>query len=205
MRTRGPILTLLSMVALAFALLAVNMTSGVEEATDANVRAAGTTTAPPAAPPPVASPAFPELASYAGRTSGRKAGEATVEIAIRNGAVTAYLCDGKKLESWLQGSVKGSAMTLRGKGTDELTGTLRDGTVSGAVSVGAARWQFTAARGQAPTAEKRAAKAAAATERNAIKPTAPPLNAPEPNAPEPAGPDAASTATTGATTWGAGQ
>jgi hypothetical protein len=200
MRTRGPILTLLSMVALAFALLAVNMTSGVEEATDANLRAAGTTTAPPAAPPPVASPAFPELASYAGRTSGRKAGEATVEIAIRNGAVTAYLCDGKKLESWLQGSVTGSSMTLRGKGTDELTGNLRDGAVSGAVSVGSARWQFTADRGPAPDAEKRAAKTAAATERNAIKPTAP-----QPDIPQPAGTDAASTATTGATTWGAGQ
>ena len=200
MRTRGPILTMLSMVALAFALLAVNMTSGVEEATDANLRAAGTTTAPPAAPPPVASPAFPELASYAGRTSGRKAGEATVEIAIRNGAVTAYLCDGKKLESWLQGSVKGSSMTLRGKGTDELTGTLRDGTVSGAVSVGGARWQFAADRGQAPAAEKRAAKVAAATERNAINRTAP-----QPETPQPTGTDAASTATTGATTWGAGQ
>jgi hypothetical protein len=171
MRTRGPILTLLAIVGLAFVLLAVDMTAGREEATDANVRAAGTTTAPPAAPPapvpteaapPQAAPDIPQQASYAGRTSGRKAGEASVEIAVRNGAVTAYLCDGKKFESWLKGNVTGSTMTLRGKGTDELTGTLRSGTLSGAVTVSGLRWQFTAVPGKAPTAEKRAAKAAAA-------------------------------------------
>jgi hypothetical protein len=172
MRTRGPILTLLAIVGLAFVLLVVNMTTGREAATDANIRAAGTTTAHPAAPPapepapaaapPQATPDIPQQASYAGRTSGRKAGEATVEIAIRDGAVTAYLCDGKKLESWLKGNVTGSTMTLRGKGTDELTGALRDGTLTGTVTVGGVQWQFTAEPGKAPKAEKRAAKAAAA-------------------------------------------
>jgi hypothetical protein len=174
MRTRGPILTLLAIVGLAFVLLAVNMNASGEEATDANARAAGTTTAPPAAPPPVApadsppavSSGFPRQASYAGRTAGRKPGEATVEIAIRNGAVTAYLCDGKKLESWLNGDVSGSSMTLRGKGTNELTATLRSGTVSGTVSVNGVQWQFNAEPGKAPTAEKRADKAASATTSN---------------------------------------
>jgi len=182
MRTRGPILTLLAVVGLAFVLLVVNMTTGREEATDANIRAAGTTTAPPAAPPapvppvaapPQAAPDIPQQASYAGRTSGRKAGEATVEIAIRNGAATAYLCDGKKLESWLKGNVTGSTMTLRGKGTDELTGTLQSGALTGTVALGGLQWQFSAEPGKAPTAEKRADKAAAVATRPAPADSAP--------------------------------
>ncbi|HEX4360787.1 MAG TPA: hypothetical protein VH141_24855 [Pseudonocardia sp.] len=190
MRTRGPILTLLAVVGVAFVLLAVNMTTGREEATDANVRAAGTTTAPPAVPPapeppvppvaapPQAAPDIPEQASYAGRTSGRKAGEATVEIAVRDGAVTAYLCDGKKLESWLKGNVTGSTLDLHGKGTDELTGTLRSGELTGTVSLSGVQWQFSAKPGKAPAAEKRAAKAAAAARAPA---------APAPAYPDPTG------------------
>jgi hypothetical protein len=221
MRTRGPILTLLAIVGLAFVLLAVNMTSSREEATDANVRAAGTTTAPPAAPPPVASvtappqaaPDFPQQASYAGRTSGRKAGEATVEIAIRNGAATAYLCDGKKLESWLQGDVSGSSMTLRGKGTNELTATLRSGTVSGTVALNGAQWQFSAEPGKAPTAEKRADKAASVTAPNPSR-SNPARSNPAPTNPSPtySAPTGYSdpysntaTSAAGEGAWGAGQ
>ncbi|HEV7788162.1 MAG TPA: hypothetical protein VGP05_04050 [Pseudonocardia sp.] len=209
MRTRGPILTLLAIVGLAFVLLAVNMNASREEATDANARAAGTTTAPAAAPPPADSPPavsppavssdFPRQASYAGRTSGRKAGEATVEIAIRNGAVTAYLCDGKKLESWLNGDVSGSSMTLRGKGTNELTATLRSGTVSGTVSVNGVQWQFNAEPGKAPTAEKRADKAASATAPNPARsnPAQPNPAQSGPTNPAPAGPSPKHPAPTG--------
>jgi hypothetical protein len=221
MRTRGPILTLLAIVGLAFVLLAVNMNASREEATDANARAAGTTTAPPAAPPPVApadpapadsppavSPGFPRQASYAGRTAGRKPGEATVEIAIRNGAVTAYLCDGKKLESWLNGDVSGSSMTLRGKGTNELTATLRSGTVSGTVSVNGVQWQFNAEPGKAPTAEKRADKAASATTSNPARsnpaqPNPAPTH-PSPKDPAPTGYSDTATSAAGAGTSGAG-
>jgi len=206
MRTRGPTLTLLAVATLAFVLLAVNMTSGPGATTDASVRAGGllgAATAPLAAPPPVPNAAFPVDISYAGRTSGRKAGEATVEIAIRNGTATAYLCDGKKLESWLEGPATGSSMTLRGKGTDELTAELEPGTqpgpvagpvagavvgaVVGAVTVGGARWRFTAEPGKAPTAAKRAAKTAAA----AAAPATPPATAPEPAIPQPATPQPA--------------
>jgi hypothetical protein len=226
MTTRGPILTLLAVVGLAFVLLAVNMTASREEATDANVRAAGTTSVPPAAPPPVAPAAsppvvssdFPRLASYAGRTSGRKAGEATVEIVIRNGAATAYLCDGKKLESWLEGDVSGSSMTLRGKGTNELTATLRSGTVSGTVSVNGVQWRFNAEPGRAATAEKRADKAASAAAPNPTRPSparpSPARPKPAPTDPSPTDPaptgysdpySSTATSTAGVGTSGAGQ
>ncbi|WP_445184550.1 hypothetical protein ACTXG6_40260 [Pseudonocardia sp. Cha107L01] len=226
MRTRGPILTLLAIVGLAFVLLAVNMNASREEATDANASAAGTTSVPPAVPPPVAPAApppaapppavssdFPRQASYAGRTSGRKAGEATVEIVIRNGAATAYLCDGKKLESWLNGDVSGSTMTLRGKGTNELTATLRSGTVSGTVSVSGVQWQFNAEPGKAPTAEKRADKAASVTAPNPAR-SAPAQSNPAPTDPSPKDPaptgysdpySVTATSAAGAGTSGAGQ
>jgi serine/threonine-protein kinase len=156
---------------------------------------------------------FPRQASYAGRTSGRKAGEATVEIVIRNGAATAYLCDGKKLESWLNGDVSGSSMTLRGKGTNELTATLRSGTVSGTVSVNGVQWQFNAEPGKAPTAEKRADKAASVTAPNPAR-SAPAQSNPTPADPSPKDPaptgysdpySDTATSAAGAGTSGAGQ
>jgi hypothetical protein len=186
MRTRGPIVTLLSVVVLAFALLAVNMFSGRTRAVDDAAHPADPTPAALAAPPPSAPTAFPDRVSYAGRTSGRKAGEATVEIAIRNGTATGYLCDGAKLESWLHGTVSGSSVTLRGKGSDELTAELRpagaDGgrSLAGSVTLAGSRWLFTAAPGGAPTAERRADQNGA----SAPAPGAPTLNTPSaaPNA-----------------------
>jgi hypothetical protein len=195
MRTRGPIVTLLSVVVLAFALLAVNMFgmfSGRTRAADDAARPADPTPAALAAPPPSAPTAFPDRVSYAGRTSGRKAGEATVEIAIRNGTATAYLCDGAKLESWLQGSVSGSSVALRGKGGDELTAELRPAgagggpSLAGSVTLAGGRWPFTAAPGKAPTAQRRADQnAASATRPDVAKPApaAPPPAAPPPAAP----------------------
>jgi hypothetical protein len=192
MRTRGPIVTLLSVVVLAFALLAVNMFgvfSGRIRAAEGAARPADPTPAALAAPPPSTPTAFPDRASYAGRTSGRKAGEATVEIALRNGTATAYVCDGAKLESWLHGNVSGSSLTLRGKGSDELTAELRPAgagggpSLAGAVTLAGGRWPFTAAPGKAPTAERRA-------DQNATSATAPDAAKPAPAAPPPPLPSA---------------
>lgn len=141
MRTRGPILTLLSMVCLAIALLAVNMRAGAKLVAE--------TAAPPAtdAAPPAAAPApaaLPATASYNGLTTGRKGGEANVAITIRNGQARAHVYAGKKLETWLEGRADGATMTLRGKGTNELTGELRDGKLAGTVTISGARWSYTA-------------------------------------------------------------
>lgn len=156
MRTRGPITTLLSVVCLAIVMLALNMTVGREQASQAAVAAASSAVPGPASPGPERPPApvaaaFPSHGTYSGKTSGRKAGEATVAISIRDGQATAYLCDNKKLESWLEGPVNGASMTLRGSGTTELTAQLTDGKVTGKASVDGASWPFSAVPGEGAT------------------------------------------------------
>ena len=154
MRTSGPLLTLLAAVGLAIGLLAVNMAAHP---------------APVAAPAPAAAasaapPTFPQLAGYSGRTSGRALGEATVQLAVGQGAAVAYISDGKKLASWLRGQVTGDAVTLRGTGTDVLTGTLTGGstgtTVNGDVTLSGKHWRFAAEPGAAPAAQRRLAAGA---------------------------------------------
>jgi hypothetical protein len=149
MRSRGPILTLLSMTCLAIALLAVNMRAGSKLVAETAAPAV-TGAAPQAATPAPA--ALPATGSYNGLTTGRKAGEATVAITIRNGQARAHVYDGKKLESSLEGRVEGTTMTLRGKGTNELTGELRDGKLTGTATIDGVRWPYTAAPDPAATA-----------------------------------------------------
>jgi hypothetical protein len=173
MRTRGPIVTLLAVVVLAFALLAANMFGGGERGASADARSAKSTARSAAstpaaltAAPPSAPAAFPTQASFAGRTTGHRPGEATVEIAVQDGTAVGYVCDGRKLESWLQGSVSGSSLTLRGKGGSELTAELRPAassgglSLTGAVRLASGKWSFTANLGQALNAEKRLATVA---------------------------------------------
>ncbi len=176
MRTRGPILTLLAVVVLALILLAVNLTTNTGDSAtsdttagapaDTAAQAAPVEPAAPAAPaapaPPPGAPeagadtAFPAQATYTGKTSGRKVGEADVAIAIQNGKASAYLCDGKQLESWLDGQAQGSALELTGKNDSRLDGTLAGGTLSGTVTVGGLTWQFSATPGKGPAGLYRA-------------------------------------------------
>jgi hypothetical protein len=138
------------MVCLAIALLAVNMRAGGKLVAET---AAPTVTG--AAAPPAAAPApavLPATASYNGLTTGRKGGEATVALTIRNGQARAHVYDGKKLETWLEGRTDGATMTLRGAGTNELTGELRDGKMTGTATINGARWPYAASPIPAATA-----------------------------------------------------
>ncbi|MDQ2707285.1 MAG: hypothetical protein M3Z25_06455 [Actinomycetota bacterium] len=162
MRTKGPILTLLAVVVLALILLAVNLTtkSATSQTAQNAPVAPPVAAAPPAvAPAPaVADPAnpFPAQATYTGKTSGRKVGEASVAVAVHDGKASAYLCDGKKLESWLDGRAEGSSLRLTGKNGSELTATLQDGHLIGDVSVNGASWGFSAIPGKGPAGLYRA-------------------------------------------------
>lgn len=163
MKAKGPILTLLAVVVLALILLAWNLT------TDRGGNASSSQTAQnaPAVPPPAAPPAdqaqpanpFPAQATYTGKTSGRKVGEASVAVAVKDGKASAYLCDGKKLESWLDGRAEGSSLKLSGKDGSTLNGTYADGKVTGDVTAGGLTWQFTATPGKSPSGLYRARNA----------------------------------------------
>ncbi len=161
MKYRGPVITLLAVAALAAVLLVVNMRTVAETAARGSTPPA---TAPPAAqvpvvteppdgPPPPAGqpapppPAAPPQANYAGRTSGN---EATIAIAVEGGAASAYVCDGKQIESWLDGTIENGQLTLQGGDGDKVTGSVQDGAVFGTMSVQGKQWPYSAQPAQAP-------------------------------------------------------
>lgn len=156
MSTRGPLITLGSVVVLAVALLWVNALAGPTTPTSSSSLGAPASTgpsspspAPPAeaAPSPTAEPAAVQ-AVYSGKTGG---GEATVAVAVNGDRAAAYLCDGSSVETWLQGSVTGDQVVLTGRDTAALIGTVSGTTLSGTVvtSTGQA-WLFSAEEARPP-------------------------------------------------------
>jgi hypothetical protein len=70
-------------------------------------------------------------AVYAGRSSGN---EVALAVNTDGGKATAYVCNGKALEAWLQGSVHGGQVTLAGRNGASLTGTLSGLAMFGTVT-----------------------------------------------------------------------
>jgi hypothetical protein len=97
---------------------------------------------------------FPAEAAYAGRTAGN---EATLAIAVKDGRAVAYLCDGKSVEGWLEGTVDGTKLDLKGAGGATVTGTLTDGAVFGKAAAKGKQWAFSAAAAEAPAGAYRGA------------------------------------------------
>jgi hypothetical protein len=169
MTNRGPLLTVVSTVTLALVLLGINMSSEpvpeqnaaassaeatVEPAAPATTPTAAPTAAPTAGAPAVAAAGFPAEAAYAGRTAGN---EATLAIAVKDGRAVAYLCDGKSVEGWLEGTVDGTTLDLKGADGAAVTGTLTDGAVFGTAAAKGEQWAFSAAAAQAPAGAYRGA------------------------------------------------
>ena len=135
-RTRGPLVTLAAVLLLTVLLLVVNARVGdqVTPQSAAYPEPAPTSSAPPTtegAPPSPTPPPAPAQAVFAGATGG---GEATVAVAVNGAQAAAYLCDGRSLETWLQGSVTGEQIALTGKGGAGLTGSFSGGAMSGKVT-----------------------------------------------------------------------
>lgn len=148
----GPLFTLLAGVVLAGGIGIVTATTGtgvppVAGAASA-VGAAGApaTSKPPEPPKEAPKPEAPARADYAGRVTG---GGASVAVSVRDGHAIAYLCDGKKVEAWLQGATTGGKLDLKGAKNASLTGSFDAASVTGSVTAGGKTWQFTA-----PTARK---------------------------------------------------
>jgi hypothetical protein len=146
-RHRGPLLTLLAVAGLAAVLLGVNAVresappAAQQVAAPAVEPAPAATEAPPATPPPATESA------YAGRTAGN---EATIAIAVKDGRAVAYLCDGKKIEAWLEGTVEGSTLSLTGADGATVTGELSDGAVFGEAAAKGKQWPYSAALATPP-------------------------------------------------------
>ncbi|HWN36150.1 MAG TPA: hypothetical protein VNP03_25580 [Pseudonocardia sp.] len=122
------------------------------------VAAPGAAAAPDAAAPDAAAPAaggtqFPAAAKYTGYTDGN---HAAIAVTVRDGKVSAYLCDGKAIESWYQGSASNGGVDAKGKGANALSGTLAGRTLTGTVSAGGKSWTYSAAPANKPAGLYRA-------------------------------------------------
>ncbi len=162
MSTRGPLLTLASVAVLTGALLWVNevvgpptptTSSSSYSAPDYDAPASSSPSPSPSpspaetAPPPTVEPTTLQSV-YSGKTGG---GEATVAVAVNGDRAAAYLCDGDSIETWLQGSATGEQVSLTGRDTAALTGTISGSTMSGTVTTSTGlSWQFSADQAQPP-------------------------------------------------------
>jgi hypothetical protein len=160
MKSPGPLFTLLAGVVLAGGIGIVNLATGTGVAPVAGAANAAsvasssppTTSALPKAEAPKAD--APARADYAGRVTG---GGASVAVSVRDGHAIAYLCDGKKVEAWLQGVTVGGKLDLKGAKNASLTGSFDTASVTGTVTAAGKTWQFTAPTAKKPAGLYRAA------------------------------------------------
>ncbi len=152
MKPKGPVVTLLVGLVTALVLLGLGMNARSEDT--ARQRAANPPPPPSESPSPSLSPVPVARvnASYAGRVAG---GGATLALTTRDGKAIAYLCDGKRVEAWLQGTAVDGTLALAGRGAT-LAGTFTAGQAAGTVTVGGRRWTFSAPVATAPAGLYRA-------------------------------------------------
>ena len=154
MKKHGPLATLVAVVLLGAVLLVVNMMSTPGPAQNTAAPAAVAASEPaqaapaPAEPAPAETAAAPAVAekAYTGRSAGN---EVTVAIAVKDGKAVAYVCDGRKVEAWMEGTLAGEQLTLQGK-SSSLSATVTDKATLGSVTVNGVEWPFAAKGVQAP-------------------------------------------------------
>ncbi|MGW0252527.1 hypothetical protein ACWDYH_38470 [Nocardia goodfellowii] len=144
MKRLGPWLTLAAIAVLGLVLLVVNMSKDTEPSSaQPNSGPSPSASAAPEPTGPKATP-FPANADYVATIPLAAGGVMTLEITVEGDKAIAYACDGKAIESWLQGPATNGSLKLTGKNDATLTGT-HDGTaVNGNLSIGGKQWEFKA-------------------------------------------------------------
>lgn len=151
MRLSGPLLTMAAVGAVAAGAATANVVLTAEPeplpaaAPAAVDRAAGSLVLPAAPAPTVApAPAATGTVAYTGRSTN---GTVTVDIWVTDGAVKAYVCDNRGVESWTTGTATpGGTTRLTGKDGAEVAYTVADGVATGTARADGRSWEFTAAR-----------------------------------------------------------
>lgn len=167
MKLKGLAIVIVGVLALSGALFGL-ATVAAEEARKDRDQAAQTRQDPSPAPTPPASTdpgasasAQPGLAApggatpnpnapittYAGKVDGRTA---AIAITVRNGQAIAYLCDGGRLEAWLQGPAGDGQLALTGKNGASVTGTHDGAGATGTAIAGGRTFTFKIKMVQAP-------------------------------------------------------
>jgi hypothetical protein len=175
MQFKAPLITLGAGLVVAGVLytLNVDLSNDVEknnaaanQTATAAAPAAPASTQPAADPPPSTAPASSAPAgdgsgnaaqqgtvTYAGSVDG---GAASLAIVVNNGKAIAYVCDGKKVEAWLNGTMANGQIDLKGT-AGSLKGTYGGGQVKGNVTAGAKSWGFTVKTAAPPSGLYRSA------------------------------------------------
>jgi hypothetical protein len=101
-------------------------------------------TSPPAEPAETTPAAEPDKAAdrkavYAGRVDG---GAATIAVSVKGDKAIAYVCDGKRVEAWLTGTVAGNQVTLKGAGNATLNAEITGNRLAGSVAAKRKSWTF---------------------------------------------------------------
>ena len=166
---RGPLITLAAAALVGAGLFTADVLTDpartraaetpVAAATSVATAAATTTTAPPtattttsASPSTTTTSASPTAAAYlstavyVGRDAARRT---SVAVAVRDGKVAAYICDGRSVESWLTGTASGSTATLAA-GSDRLVAQVTQGGLHVTGTVRGRPVDVTAALASAP-------------------------------------------------------
>ena len=146
MKRNGPMVTLLAGigVAMVFFLLSMRATQDGRVAAPAAdpVSVAPAPSAeivvPPGTPAAVPSASRVPLAAPV-RITATWAGYlkiGTLALSAKNGAVIAYVCDGRRVEAWLKGTAENGRLKLTGKKGASLTGSYGKDKASGKVKLG---------------------------------------------------------------------
>jgi hypothetical protein len=178
MKVSGPIVTLAAGALVGATLLGLNLTLRADPEPAASPAAAASSAVSPApavsgsaavsgspatgaTPTAEATPSAPAVAApkvaYAGRVDG---GGPFVALVVQGDRAIAYLCDGKRIEAWMWGTIEGDHLLLQGaKGASPaawLAAGRGGGRLTGAVVLGSKRWTFALARATAPSGLYRA-------------------------------------------------
>jgi serine/threonine protein kinase len=148
-RDRRPLLPVAVVIAVLAVIAGAWFLSSGRDTSDRNdIPAAGVAPTPSAvALPPAAVPApvpGPPSSSAAGPTlteavfTGRSSGnELTIAVGVKDGRAAGYLCDGKKVEAWLEGTLSGDQLSLHGRNADTgVTATVGQRSLLGSLTVG---------------------------------------------------------------------
>ncbi|KUI45420.1 hypothetical protein AU197_13890 [Mycobacterium sp. IS-1590] len=151
MRTRGPLITLGAVAALAAALWLGNASQEPAPAAAPATESATTPSAPaPATAPQPPATGFPARADYVG-TVPTAIGPITLEISVDGDQAIAYACDGDSVEMWLRGDATDGVVNLTSRDkTGVLDGHLDGDAVMGLLTIGEKSWVFTAPAAEAP-------------------------------------------------------
>ncbi|MGE0300869.1 hypothetical protein [Pseudonocardia sp.] len=148
MKRYAPLLTLVAVVILGAALFTLSSINNPANQAAEQAQAAAPPPPAEAAPPaPAVEPPVVVEKAYAGRSADRRM---TIAIAVKDGKAIAYVCDGKKIEAWLDGTLQGDTLALTGKDGASVTGIANEQSSEGEIVVAGKTWKYTAKGVEAP-------------------------------------------------------